>query len=197
MSPQAERAARAQPARSHDSGRTESEVAADRITRRQLLRLGAGALAALAWPLPARALLAPDVTALLERSGFVYVSPLKSDGSESRCHGEVWYGWLDADVVLITSQTSWKARALARGLERTRIWVGDHGRVGRVLGSGDAFRKGPSFEARGRRSEDAVLLDRLMESYRRKYPKEIGTWEARMRSGFASGERVLIVYTPA
>jgi hypothetical protein len=167
------------------------------ITRRQLMGLGAGALAALAWPLPARALLAPDVIALLERSGFVYVSPLKGDGGESRCHGEVWYGWLDADVVLITSQTSWKARALSRGLERTRIWVGDHGRVGRVLGSGDAFRKGPSFEARAQRSQDAALLDRLMTTYRRKYPKEIGSWESRMRAGFGSGERILIRYTPA
>jgi len=132
------------------------------ITRRELIELGAGALAALARPLRARAALAPDVAGLLERSGFVYVSPLKSDGSESSCHGEVWYGWLDADVVLITSRTSWKARAVARGLERTRIWVGDHGRVGRVLGSGDAFRKGPSFEARGQKSGDAALLERLL-----------------------------------
>jgi len=175
---------------------SEYECGDARITRRQLLGLSAGALAALAWPLPARALLAADVAALLERSGFVYVSPLKSDGSESRCHGEVWYGWLDADVVLITSQTSWKARALARGLERTRIWVGDHGRVGRVLGSSD-FRKGPSFEARAQRSQDAALLDRLMATYRRKYPNEIGSWESRMRSGFESGERILIRYTPA
>ena len=173
-----------------------SEAAPVRITRRELMGLGAGALAALAWPLPARALLAPDVTALLERSGFVYVSPLKRDGNESRCHAEVWYGWLDADVVLITSQTSWKARALALGLERARIWVGDHGRVGRVLGSGDSFRAGPSFEARGLRSQDAGLLERLMTSYRRKYPNEIGSWESRMRTGFESGERALIRYAP-
>jgi hypothetical protein len=166
------------------------------ITRRELIELSAAALAAFAWPLPSRAALAPDVVGLLERSGFVYVSPLKSDGSESSCHGEVWYGWLDADVVLITAQTSWKARALARGLERARIWVGDHGRVGRVLGSGDGFRKGPSFEARAQKSADAALLERLMSAYRRKYPNEIGSWESRMRSGFESGERSLIRYTP-
>jgi hypothetical protein len=173
-----------------------SEPALYRLTRRELIELGAAALAALAWPLPSRAALAPDVAGLLERSGFVYVSPLKSDGSESSCHGEVWYGWLDAEVVLITSQTSWKARALARGLERTRIWVGDHGRVGRVLGSGDAFRKGPAFEARAQKSGDAALLERLMATFRRKYPNEIGSWESRMRSGFESGERILIRYTP-
>jgi hypothetical protein len=173
-----------------------SEGAACRLTRRELIELGASALVAITWPRSARATLAPDLVGLLERSGFVYVSPLKSDGSESSCHGEVWFGWLDADVVLITSQTSWKARALARGLERTRIWVGDHGRVGRVLGSGDAFRKGPSFEARAQKSGDAALLERLMATYRRKYPKEIGSWESKMRAGFESGERSLIRYTP-
>jgi hypothetical protein len=162
-----------------------------------LIQLGAGALVALAWPARSRAALPADAIALLERSGFVYVSPLKSDGAESRCHGEVWYGWLDGRVVLITSSTSWKARALARGLARTRIWVGDHGRVGRVLGSGDAYRKAPTFEATATLSKDAALLDHLMATYRRKYPNEIGSWEPRMRSGFTSGERVLIAYTPA
>jgi hypothetical protein len=172
-------------------------AAASELTRRELLGLAAGAAAALALPLRARAALPADVTGLLERSGFVYVSPLTSSGAESRCHGEVWFGWLDGRVVLITAKTSWKARALGRGLARTRIWVGDHGRVGRVLGSGDAFRNAPSFEATAATSRDAALLDGLMAAYRRKYPNEIGTWEPRMRSGFASGERVLLVYTPA
>jgi hypothetical protein len=172
-------------------------AAASSLTRRELLQLGAAALAALAWPRRAHAALAPDVTGLLERSGFVYVSPLKRDGGESRCHGEVWYAWLDGGVVLITAKTSWKARALASGLSRARIWVGDHGRVGRVLGSGDAFKQAPSFEASAAQSKDAALLDRLMAAYQSKYPKEITSWEPRMRAGFASGERVLIVYTPA
>jgi hypothetical protein len=166
------------------------------LTRRELVQLAAAGVAALAWPQRSRAALSPEVTGLLERSGFVYVSPLQSDGSESRCHGEVWYGWLDGRVVLITSKTSWKARALARGLVRTRIWVGDHGRVGRVLGSGDAYRAAPSFEASAARSEDAGLLERLMTIYRRKYPAEIASWEPRMRSGFATGERLLIAYSP-
>jgi hypothetical protein len=172
-------------------------AAASELTRRELLALGASAAAALVWPQRARAALAADVTGLLEKSGFVYVSPLKHDGAESRCHGEVWYGWLDGRVVLITAKTSWKARALEGGLARARIWVGDHGRVGRILGENDAFRKAPSFEAAAARSQDAALLDRLMATYRRKYPNEIGSWEPRMRSGFASGERVLLTYTPA
>jgi len=167
------------------------------FTRRELIQLGAGTLALLAWPRPARAALAADVTALLAKSTFVYVSPLKSDGNESRCHSEVWYGWLGGAVVLITATSGWKARALAKGLARARIWVGDYGRVGRVLGARDAYRAAPSFEARGAVSKDAALLEQLMTTYRSKYPAEIGSWEGRMRAGFASGERTLIRYTPA
>jgi hypothetical protein len=175
-----------------------SEPAGAALTRRALIQAGAGALAALAWPgwSSRGAALPVDVTQLLEKSGFVYVSPLRRDGGESRCHGEVWYGWLDGGVVLITAKSSWKARALGRGLARARIWVGDHGRVGGMLGR-DAFREAPSFEASARRERDAALLDRLMALYRKKYLDEIGSWEGKMRSGFQSGERVLIRYAPA
>jgi hypothetical protein len=174
--------------------RTETKAG---LTRRELIQLGIGAAAALAWPGRLRAAaLSSELTALLEKSGFVYVSPLLASGAESRCHGEVWYGWLDGSVVLVTSKQAWKARALERGLERARIWVGDHGRVGRVLGS-DAFRAAPSFDARARQERDAGVLDRLMPLYRKKYPAEIESWEPKFRTGVASGERVVIRYAPS
>jgi hypothetical protein len=162
-----------------------------------VLKLAAGAGLALAWPARLRAA-APsaEVTGLLEKSPFVYVSPLLASGAESRCHGEVWFGWVDGGVVLVTSKGSWKARALGRGLDRARIWVGDHGRVGGVLGN-DAFRAAPSFEAHASQSSDPKLLDRLLAIYRKKYPAEIEKWEPRFRKGLESGERVLIRYQPA
>ena len=175
------------------------------LGRRAFLR-GLAAVAVLlglprAWPVRAdeaagQDRLAPETVALLERSGFVYVSPLLRGGSESTCHGEVWYGWLDGAVLLVTASTSWKARARQRGLDRARVWVGDHGRWNRMLGTSDAFRQAPSFEARVALSRDEDLLDRLMGQYREKYPDEIGRWEDRFRSGFASGERVLLRYEP-
>jgi hypothetical protein len=165
----------------------------------------AGGLAWASW-LPARiagaeptvdAAAIPERTrALLASSDLVYVSPLRRDGRESRCHGEVWFGWLDGAVVLITSRESWKARALARGLDRARIWVGDHGRWKGWLGTNEDFRQAPSFEARGSIASDPALLERLMTLYDEKYPEEFGDWEERMRTGFASGERVLIRYEP-
>lgn len=174
-----------------------------RLGRRALLHAGVAWAAALLLgpalrPPPARAVpRLPEATRrLLETSGFVYVSPLRSDGSESACHGEVWYGWLDGDVVLITAHDSWKVRALARGLDQARIWVGDHGRWRQLVGRNERFREAPHFEARATRSKDPALLDRLMAAYRDKYPEEIGRWEPRMRAGFASGERWLLRYAP-
>jgi hypothetical protein len=147
---------------------------------------------------PARRVLAAvpaDLETALEQSPFVYVSPLKSDGKESRCHGEVWYAWIDGAVVLTSASSSWKARAAEKGL-RARIWVGDYGRV-KTLGFGnEAFRKGPTFDARAGIVKDAALVERMLAVYDKKYPKEIGSWRDKMRAGNADGSRVLLRYVP-
>jgi hypothetical protein len=164
----------------------------------------AASAASLVWPFT-RAIAAPaespDFAAthaeLLDQSGFVYVSPLRADGSESTCHGEVWYGWLDGAVVVITSAGSWKGRALTRGLGRARVWVGDHGRWKRMLGTDETFRQAPHFDATATSVRDEALLDRLLALYERKYPDEIGSWRDRMRSGYRDGTRLLIRYAPA
>lgn len=132
----------------------------------------------------------------LASSEFVYVSPLLRTGSESTCHGEVWYGWLDDAVVLITSRDSWKARSVAKGLDRARLWVGSLGRWKTPLGKSDDFLRAPSFVGRARVSKDPALLDRLLVVYEKKYPAEIGRWRDRFRAGLASGERVLLIYEP-
>jgi hypothetical protein len=179
------------------SDRWAPELALD---RRGFLRAAAALLVAAAAPPPLAARAArslPEATRrLLEESPFVYVSPLRSDGSESTCHGEVWFAWLDGAVVLVTAQTSWKARSVERGLGGARIWVGDHGPWKRVVGASEAFREAPRFDAAAARSKDPALFEHLLARYREKYPAEIARWEPRFRSGFASGERVLLRYEP-
>jgi hypothetical protein len=140
--------------------------------------------------------LAPDLQRALEKSPFVYVSPLRADGSESACHAEVWYGWIDGSVVLITGSERWKARSVRRGLDRARLWVGDFGRWERVVGRSERFREGPSFEARAVIARDGALLERLLAIFAEKYPEEIDRWRDRMRQGYADGTRVLVRYTP-
>ena len=153
------------------------------------------------WPLfgGARSARAADAlpTAQLGSSPFVYISPLLADGRESKCHGEVWYGWIDGAVVINTAPTTWKARALAAGHDRARIWVGDHGRVKQMIGSNEAFRSAPHFDARvDSAKKDSALLDKLLAVYEKKYPREIASWRDKMRDGYHSGERLLLRYRP-
>ena len=179
----------------------------DLISRRRFLFAAAGlalAPAALALPASARRRLFADaaagvaaaLAAALAKSPFVYVSPLRKNGEESRCHAEVWFGWEGGAVVLITASSGWKARALTRGLDHARVWVGDYGRWKRLGMTSDAFRAAPSFVARASASQDTSLLERLLSIYDEKYPDEIGTWRDRMRAGFHDGSRVLVRYVP-
>lgn len=166
-----------------------------------------GALAALLLPLAHRAraadakagaapALPPATLGALDSSEFVYVSPLRANGEESTCHGEVWFAWLDGGVVLITAKDGWKARSVAAGRARARVWVGSHGRWKRLTGRNEAFRQAPSFEARATRVEDPAVLERLIASYEKKYPAEIARWRDKFRAGYASGERWLLRYEP-
>jgi hypothetical protein len=168
------------------------------LSRRQLLR-GAGVVVGAAL-LPLRAGRAGQEFALpeatrkaLETSSYVYVSPLHPDGKESRCHGEVWYSYDKGDVVIATGNERWKTRAVERGWTRTRIWVGDYGRV---KSDGDRFRTGPSFLAEARHDRDRAAFERLMARFGKKYPDEWEKWEPRFRKGYAEGSRVLIRYRP-
>jgi len=178
---------------------------AARLTRRRLLTDACVGMLGIACglhaqPRPVRAA-APDPAGLpvglLEKSAFVYISPLKSDGQESRCHGELWFAWLDDSVVVTVASDRWKAAALAQGLDRARIWVGDHGRwKGWLGGQNEAFRQAPFFDARAEKVADATTIDRLLEVYAKKYPQEIDAWRDRMRKGNADGSRVMLRYTP-
>ncbi len=160
------------------------------------LALGAGSGTASRATAAGRALEAlPE--ALLVRSPFVYISPLRSNGAESTCHAELWYAWLDDSVVVTVASDRWKAGALAQGLDRARIWVGDHGRWKTWYGGrNEAFRSAPSFLTRASRANEPGLLDRLLDVYEQKYPDEIADWREPMRSGNADGSRVLLRYTP-
>ena len=171
------------------------------IDRRRLLEAMVGLLCA--HPLLARAqspaASPPKDTSrekLLAESPYVYVSPLRSNGQESSCHSEVWFGWLNGSVVVITAATTWKARSLGKGLDRARIWVGDYGRVKQLMGSNQAFRGGPSFLARAEQVRDAKTLDTLLDLYDKKYPAEIEKWRGKMRAGYQDGSRILIRYRP-
>lgn len=132
---------------------------------------------------------------VLEESPYVYVSPLLADDRESQCHAELWYAWLDDSFVVIVDSQGWKAKALARGLDTARIWVGDYGRWKGWFGTrNESFRRAPSVVARAERVRDATMVDRLLAVYEEKYPEEIADWRGPMREGAANGSRVILRY---
>ncbi len=174
-----------------------SDAATPRVPRRRVLQAGAALSLGLAGLPFARRASAGTLDEALRTSPFVYVSPLDAKGRESTCHGEVWYGWLDDTVVLVTERSTWKSRALLKGLDRARIWVGDYGIWKRWWGTNESFRAAPKFDAIATQVRDDALMERLMQTFAAKYPDEFSDWEEDMRSGYASGKRLLIRYRKA
>ncbi len=131
----------------------------------------------------------------LATSMLIYVSPLKSGGEESTCHGEVWFCRDGADLLVVTKEELWRSRAVKRGLDRARIWVGDFGVWKESHG---AFRKAPSFDARAKHvSSDAAAVERALGAMGAKYATDgWSTYGPRFEKGLADGSRVLLRYRP-
>ncbi|MCX2979590.1 twin-arginine translocation signal domain-containing protein [Halieaceae bacterium IMCC14734] len=164
------------------------------ITRRQLLQTSAALVAAAALPRLASAYqVSAAGKAALAESPLVYISPLKSDGEESRCHGEVWFFVDGGDVIICSETTTWKATAQRQGLQQARIWVGDYGPVWRSLGR---YRNAPEFLAQVSVDSAPATYQRLMTSFAERYPEEWPGWEERFMEQYAAGTRVILRYRP-
>ena len=164
-----------------------------RLSRRAFLKTTALASGAIAFPWPARAEPNALARAAIARSPLVYVSPLKGNGEESTCHGEVWFVPDGGDLLVVTNPERWRAAAIGKGMDRARLWVGNFGVWKKA---GDAFRKAPTFEARASIEKDKGVQAMALEAFGAKYAKEWDKWGPRFRDGLASGERVLIRYSP-
>ena len=137
----------------------------------------------------------PDATrTALAESPLIYLSPLRSDGAESVCHGEVWFVQDGAELLVVTAADRWKALAVGRGLDRARIWVGDFGRWKKSDGR---FKTGPTFLAKARFDAAASVIEAALQAFGAKYPEEWEKWEPRFRTGLADGSRVLLRYRPS
>jgi len=171
------------------AGRSALELSRRELLVGSALALGAAAL----WPRIARSSEGPAWLPAAKTSPLVYVSPLLADGKESRCHGEVWFFVDGSDVVLATATKTWKARAIAAGRDRARIWVGDFGPYQK---SQEKVKAAPSFVARASIEKDRAVFDRLLAAYALKYPDEWEKWKPRFESSYADGTRVVVRYSP-
>lgn len=163
------------------------------LTRREVLVAGAAA-ALLPGSLRAEAgALSPAARAALGTSPLVYVSTLKRDGSESRCHAEVWFVGDGGDALVVTSAQAWRAQAIGKGLNRARLWVGDFGAwSGRP--DDKRYLEGATFLAEATLEKTPATHDHALTLFGSKYTKEWGSWGPRFKNGLADGTRVLIRY---
>ncbi len=161
------------------------------MTRRALLH-SASALALLG-PACARLALADTAPAVafLDKSALIYLTPIRSNGEESACHGEVWFVHHEGEIYVVTKADAWRAEALSRGLTRARIWIGEFGVWTRAK---ERYRSAPRLMIEGRHETDAATHASVLEVFGRKYADEWGTWGPRFRDGLADGSRVMLRY---
>lgn len=159
------------------------------IARRTLI---AGAALAPALTLLGRASLAAPAAAALKTSKLVYLTPLASNGEESRCKAEIWFAYAQGDIFVVTPADAWRAQAVRRGLTRTRLWVGEFG----VWTAADsAFRQAPELLAAAALETDAEVQAHILDALGDKYAADgWRAWGPRFRNGLADGSRVMIRY---
>ncbi len=166
------------------------------LTRRELLIAGA-AVAFLPRTVRADAGgLSAAARAALGTSPLVYISALKRDGAESRCHAEVWFAQEGDSALVVTGSDRWRAQAIQKGLTRARLWVGDHG-VWDKSGKDSAYQAAPSFLAAASIEVAPAQHDHALVLFGSKYTKEWGSWGPRFKNDLADGSSVLIRYRAA
>ncbi len=134
-----------------------------------------------------------DLSKAINESPLVYVSPLRKGGAESQCHAEVWFVADGGDLLVVTEAKRWRAEAIGKGLGSARLWVGDFGVWKKSKGR---YREAPGCDASARLEKDPAVHERALQAFGTKYASAWGSWGPRFKKGLASGERVMIRYTP-
>ncbi len=158
------------------------------ILRRSFLKSAGTALALAALPVK---LLADAVKGIAE-SPLIYITPLKADGSESSCQAEVWFQQHDGAMYVVTSSKAWRAVAVAKGMKKARVWVGD---VGPWQNADGKYKALPVIMTDGAIVRDKAVQDAVLEKMGGKYSAEWSTWGPRFRDGLADGSRMMLRYS--
>lgn len=161
------------------------------LNRREILQFSAMGIGLSALPSTYGASISQDIGAKLQSSDLIYLTPIKTNGKESRCQSEIWYVWDGLDIYVCTKSKSWRATASRLGLEHTRIWVGDLG----VWTKAD-YKKLPRISAVSSIISDTKAHDKALEMFGDKYPVGWLRWGSVFKKELANGERSLIRYRP-
>ena len=127
----------------------------------------------------------------LDKSGLIYLTPIKSNGENSRCQAEVWFVHHGGDVYVVTKSDAWRTEALRRGLTRARIWIGEFGPWTSAKGQ---YLSAPTLVVTGAIEQDTNLQADVLNGFGAKYASEWGTWGPRFRDGLSDGSRAMLRY---
>lgn len=165
------------------------------VTRRKVLAAGGGAtLGTFLFHAPSSAA-EPTLAAALERSRLVYISPIRSDGKESRCHSEVLFVADGDDVYICSREAAWRTRAvLDHGLNKARLWVGE---VGRWQAGNRDYASLPSMDATVTHISKPEEHARILAMFVQKYPERFNDERNVFRDGLKDGTWVMFRYASA
>ncbi len=164
-------------------------------TRRELLCYASASLAIGLLPKIAGATtsLPEGAVTALTGSDVIYLTPIKSNGEESKCHAEIWFAYDGNDVFVVSASDTWRTRAIRQGLTQARIWVGDFGVWTK---SKERYRSAPGFTAIGEIEADPGEHERVLDLYGDKYTLQWIMWGRRFRNSLKDGTRTMLRYRP-
>lgn len=128
------------------------------------------------------AALSSELDRALRDAKYVYVQSERKSGEMGK-PAEIWFYYDGGPVYVATRPTSWRVKRIKAGRTKARIAVGK--------------TDGPSFAAAGELVRDPAVEEKLMADFAKKYPDGWPRHADGFRSGFKSGDRVLVRYTPA
>ena len=163
------------------------------ITRRSLLTY-ALATPVIASFIPASSAFAESAfKSVINDSSLIYLTPIQSNGNKNRCQAEVWYVYDKVNLYVCTSVKAWRARAVTKGLDRAKIWIGDLGAWKKADGR---YKSLPQIDAQASLVTDEADIQDALGLFGDKYSVEWMLWESRFRNGLEDGSRVMLRYTP-
>jgi hypothetical protein len=163
------------------------------ITRRNLVTACGGALVLGSLPLRLMGSQAPSLKQAIDSSDLIYLTAIRSNGSESSCQAEVWFVPEGKDLYIVTATDSWRVQAVKKGLKKARIWVGD---LGPWRGTEGKYKALPSLDALATEVFDGAKQEEILEQFGSKYPASWLFYGSRFRDGLADGTRTMVKYRP-
>ena len=123
-------------------------------------------------------------------SKLIYLTPIKSDGEESKCQGEVWFVYLDSTIYVTTATDAWRAEAIRKDLKQTRIWIGEYGQWTRAK---EKYKEAPELMLEGSIFDDKEKIPEILDAFNDKYPGE-GQYPRVFKDEIEDEKRVVLKY---